>query len=547
MRKCGKILLTLYYIVSFCVEEDNMSVQGKNERRIFMNATARLITLALILLLQMAFVAALSVYLQRLSVAFLVLFYVIAFFACVIVSEHHDNPSTRFFWLLLIALFPAFGILIYLMWGRPRHGERKHSKELLSQKEADDALILYAGDLQADAGFGEREMLEKYPSVRNASQYLHAYGFPVFSGTKVFFLSSGESFFADCLSRMRDARKSIFMSFFILRAGKLWDQFYRILCEKAEQGIDIRILIDDAGTMFNISPEFIRDLQQKGMQIRSFNPTHRYLNNLYLNYRNHQKIIVIDSETGYTGGMNLADEYANFTSPYGYWKDTGVRLDGQGVFGLTVTFINMWDQTGRELSHSYGSFRPTLAVEEEGLCQVFSDGPLNNPKNPAEGLIYRMIESAHDYVYLTTPYLAVSQALIDTIGRSARSGVRVVLLVPQILDHWYVFEVTQSHFSGLIDAGVEIYRFTPGMLHAKMIVADDVHALVGTINLDNRSFFSQYEDGVWFCGKKAVSDVKTDIENSLTLSYRVTAEDCRRIGPLRSLFGLFLRIFSPLM
>lgn len=529
------------------IREESMSKQGKKEMRLFFNATARLVILALILALQMALVAMLSYYLQSLSVAVLAALYLIAFATCIYVSEHHDNPSTRFFWLLLIALFPAFGIMIYLMWGRPRHGIRRHSIELLSQKASDDALTAYSEEPQADAARCDLELMQKYPSVRNASQYLRAYGFPVFCGTKVTYFSSGEALFDDCLLRMKEATKSIFLSFFILREGRLWDRFYEVLCVKAAEGLDIRILIDDAGTMFNLSPEFIRRLRKTGMQVLLFNPTHRYLNNLYLNYRNHQKIMLIDSDTGYTGGINLADEYANYTSPFGYWKDTGVRLDGQGVFGLTATFINMWDQTGRSLSHDYLKFRPHLEVQEDGLCQVFSDGPLNNPRNPAEGLIYRMIESAHDYIYLTTPYLAVSQALIDTISRCARSGVRVVLLVPYLLDHWYIFEVTQSHFPGLIDAGVEIYRFTPGMLHAKMIVADDVHALVGTINLDNRSFYSQYEDGVWFCGKKAVADVRKDIEDTLKLSDRVTVEDCRKIGRLRSVFGLFLRIFSPLM
>ena len=158
-----------------------------------------------------------------------------------------------------------------------------------------------------------------------------------------------------------------------------------------------------------------------------------------------------------------------------------------------------------------------------------------------------MIESAAKYVYLTTPYLAVSQPLIDTICRAARSGVRVVLLVPYQLDHWYVFEVTQSHFPALIGAGVEVYRYSPGMLHAKMIVADDIHALVSTINLDNRSFYSQYEDGVWFCGKDAVSHVKKDIENTIRESKRVTSSDLKKIGKFRSLFGLLLRAFSPLM
>lgn len=524
-----------------------MSTRGEKERRIFFSATVRLLILALVLILQIVMAAVLSVFLQRLSIVFMVLLYIISFIAFVFVSARHDNPSTRPFWMLLIALFPGFGVILYLMWGLPRHSTNRHAVEMTSQKDSREALRTYSEELQEIAGRCDLDLSLEYPAVWNASCYTKSYGFPVFSKTRVTFFPSGESLFDDCLSRMKKARKSIFLSFFILRDGKLWQQFYSVLYERAQHGVEIRLLLDDAGTMFNISTDFIKDLNEKGIQVDLFNPTYRYLNNLYLNYRNHQKIIIIDSEIGYTGGVNLADEYANYTAPFGYWKDSGVRLEGQGVFGLTATFIDMWDQTKQQLSKSYAAYRPSIQIDEEGYCQVLSDGPSNNPCNPAEGLIFRMIESAQQYVYLTTPYLAVSQSLIDTICRVARSGVRVVLLVPFQLDHWYIFEVTQSFFSVLFDAGVEVYRFSPGMLHAKMIVADDIHALVSTINLDSRSFYSQYEDGVWFCGKKAVSDVKGDIESAIAQSRRVTTEDLKQIGLLRTSFGLLLRIFSPLM
>ncbi len=524
-----------------------MSIHGKKERRVFFNATVRLLILALGLFMQMALAAVLAYFLQRLSVVIMVLLYLVSFAVFIYASVHHDNPSTRPFWLLLIALFPGFGLILYLMWGLPRHSMKRHAIQFSSHEDARSALISYSKELENAADRCDIELSLQFPTLWNASRYLRSYGFPLCSGTKVTYFPSGEAFFSDCLAVMQDARKSIFLSFFILRDGRLWQEFYDILRRKALAGVEIRLLIDDAGTMFNISPEYIIELQQNGIEVELFNPTHRYLNNLYLNYRNHQKMIIIDSDIGYTGGVNLADEYANYTSPFGYWKDTGVRLDGHGVFSLTTIFIDMWDQTRHKLSKSYMSYKPEHLAKEEGYCQVFSDGPSNNPSNPAEGLIFRMVESAQKYVYLTTPYLAVSQALIDTLCRVALSGVRVVLLVPFQLDHWYVFEVTQSYFPALIDAGVEIYRFSPGMLHAKMVVADDIHALVGTINLDNRSFYSQYEDGVWFCGKKAVAEVKNDIEQSVAQSYRVTKDDMKKIGLIRASFGYILRVFSPLM
>jgi cardiolipin synthase len=516
--------------------------RGKNNRlKVFINATTRLIILSVILLLQIISVALLSYYLHNISILVLIILYAVSAVSCVFISAHHDNPATRVFWLLLIAFFPAFGLIMYLMWGKPRHGTKKYILEEKSQSAANAALATYA-TLCGDTG-----VCPENPATSTARAYLEGFGFPAFRGTQITYFPSGESFFDDCIKQMRTARKCIFISFFILREGRLWNEFHSVLREKAEQGVDVRLLLDDAGTMFNLSDDFIRDLESEGIHVRLFNPTHRFLNNLYLNYRNHQKIIVIDGDTGFTGGVNLSDEYANYTSPYGYWKDTGVRLDGQGTYGLTVAFIKMWEQTDGNLTDTYAKYYPSISKNEEGLCQVLTDGPANNPENPAEGLIYRMIESAHNYVYLTTPYLAVSQAFIELLCRVAKSGIRVVLVVPYQLDHWYVFEVTQSHFARLIDAGVEVYRFKPGMLHAKMIVADDIHALVGTINLDNRSFYSQYEDGVLFCDNKAVSAVRADIEATVAQSIQVTRADCDKIGTLRAAFGLFLRVFSPLM
>jgi cardiolipin synthase len=361
------------------------------------------------------------------------------------------------------------------------------------------------------------------------------------------YFGSGEELFEDSFRALTEAKKSIFMSFFILREGQLWTRFHEILSRKASEGLDVRILIDGAGTMFNVSDKMIRSLRDERISVQVFNPTHRYLNNLYLNYRSHQKYILIDSDIGYTGGINLADEYANYSSPLGYWKDTGIKLVGRGVYGMTVTFLCMWDLTAKKLSDSYEQFRPAACPQTKGFCHAFYDGPYNNPKNPAEGTIMRMIETAHSSLLIATPYLAVSQEFVHTICRVAKSGVRVALLVPWQLDHWYVFEVTRSFFLELMDSGVEVYRFSPGMMHAKMIAVDDTHALVSSINLDNRSFYIQYEDGVWFFGNKAVHRVHRDIENAIARSCRVTIPEIRDAGFLRNSIGYMLRMFSPLM
>ncbi len=523
-----------------------MSHKRPVSRKLFFNATTRLIILAVFLGLQLLLIGLLSVFLQSRSVIVVIGLYIMALAMCGYVSVRHDNPSTKVFWIILIAVFPAFGILLYIMWGLPRHGKKRHSLEHRSQKAATKALSDYAAETRQDSFPSGKEM-HTTPSIRLISDYLTNQGFPVSRGTGMKYYPSGEALFEDCLKDISRAKKTIFMSFFICREGRLWDRFQEALLKKAAAGLDIRILLDDAGTLFSISDKMAEDFRKQGVKIQFFNPTHRYLNNLYLNYRNHQKYIIIDSDIGYTGGINLADEYANYTSPLGYWKDTGIRLNGCGVFGMSVSFINMWDQTLALLSDSYASFRPSVPGIGRGICHVFDDGPFNNPQNTAEGVILRMVETAGSSVLITTPYLAVSQNFIDTLCRVAKSGVRIALLVPWRLDHWYVFEVTRSHFLPLIEAGIEIYRYLPGMMHAKMIVVDDAHALIGSINLDNRSFYIQYEDGVWLSGNHVVSEVKKDIEKAISESCRVSIEEIRKGGILRNAFGLLLRIFSPMM
>ncbi len=523
-----------------------MSGKRTRSRKLFFNASSRLLILGVFLLLQLLLIGLLSAFLQSLSSVVLGALYGIGLVVSIYVSVRHDNPSTRFFWILPIAVFPAFGIILYLMWGFPRRAKRKGGLEYKAHESAAEALSKFVR--HEDRKHAERSpSFCDNPNVRLISGYLTYQGFPVFANTEMTYFKSGELFFEDCLSEIAQARKSIFMAFFILREGDLWTRFHEVLARKAAEGLDIRILVDGAGTMFNVSDTMLRSLRKEGINIQLFNPTHRYLNNLYLNYRNHQKYVIIDSDTGYTGGINMADEYANLTAPLGYWKDTGIKLFGRGVYGMTVTFICMWDFTVKKLSDSYEQYRPTASPSTQGYCHVFYDGPYNNPKNPAEGMIMRMIETARTSLLIATPYLAVSQEFVHTICRVAKSGVRVALLVPYQLDHWYVFEVTRSYFLPLMEAGVEVYRYSPGMMHAKMIAVDETHALVGSINLDNRSFFIQYEDGVWVFGNKIVRRVHRDIENAIAQSYRVTIPEIRDAGLLRNSVGYLLRLFSPLL
>jgi len=246
-----------------------------------------------------------------------------------------------------------------------------------------------------------------------------------------------------------------------------------------------------------------------------FNPIHRDMARMSFNYRNHKKITVIDGNIGYTGGFNLADEYANYIERFGHWKDSGIRLYGDGVYSFTCFFLNMWRIVNKNVVINDADYKPQVHVFQEGYVQPFMGGPHRNPHNPTEGAYTRMINKARDYIYITTPYLVLDQSMRDDLTSAAQSGVDVCIIVPRIYDKWYVYMVNVSNYGKLMEAGVHIYEYKPGFIHAKNVIADDECAICGTINTDYRSFYLHYECGVFLSEMEAVKDMKEDFLRTL--------------------------------
>ena len=251
-------------------------------------------------------------------------------------------------------------------------------------------------------------------------------------------------------------------------------------------------------------------MKNRGIDLVIYNPIHKRVSRLSFNFRNHQKITVVDGNIGYTGGMNLADEYANYIERFGYWKDTGVRLEGQGVWSLTNIFMEMWEVSQKNFTFDYEKYRPTIRKESRGFVQPFAGGPHRNPDNPTEGAYTRMINKARDYVYITTPYLVLDQNMMSDLINAANSGVDVRIIVPAIYDKWVVYMVNVSNYGKLIEAGVKIYEYEPGFIHAKNVISDDECAICGTINTDYRSFYHHYECATFLSEVDAIADMKED-------------------------------------
>ena len=350
------------------------------------------------------------------------------------------------------------------------------------------------------------------------------------------------------LEELEKAEHYIFLEYFIIEEGQMWDPILEILRRKAAQGVDVRVLYDDLGCIFKLPDGYDKLLESYGIRACVFNPFIPVLN-LRMNNRDHRKICVIDGHTGFTGGINLADEYINVRELHGHWKDTAIMLKGDAVWSLTVMFLTMWDFVKGEKS-DYELYRPQIhqnvQYPHDGLVQPFTDNPLDN-EPVGENVYLNMINRAQRYVYITTPYLIISNEMMTALTNAAKSGVDVRIITPHVPDKWYVHMVSQAHYSQLIEAGVRIFEYTPGFIHAKSFVADDLYAVVGTINLDYRSLYLHFECATWLYRCSCIAAIYEDFKHTQEVSQEITLADCRAVPFRKRLLRNVLKVFAPLM
>ncbi|MGI6298670.1 MAG: cardiolipin synthase [Saccharofermentanales bacterium] len=440
-------------------------------------------------------------------------------------------------WIIVIMVLPVFGELIYLFWGQSGRRSRKgrQLRTIFSRRS------LW---LRPDPAVCEKLRL-RHPDKQRIPTYLVNQGFPVFDKTRSRYYRVGEDQFEDMFQDLEKAERFIFLEYFIVSDGQLWQRLYEILKRKAEAGVDVRLLYDDIGSMFMVPRHLKELLNESGIKVLAYGKAEKNIFRMYVNHRNHQKITSIDGDIGYLGGTNLADEYANIYPKHGHWKDTAIRLEGDAVWSLTVTFLEMWEGESGE-REDYNHFRPRRLSAGDGFYQPFSDGPVNNPENPAETVYQQMITQARHYCYITTPYLVVDEVMLKALCVAAEGGIDVRIVVPRVWDHWFVHKVTRSNYKRLIEAGVIIYEYTPGFMHAKMIISDDNQAVIGSINMDYRSFYLHFENGAWICDSPAVTAIKNDIVETFAVSEQHTLEMVNQTPLWDKLLQTFLRLFAPL-
>lgn len=465
----------------------------------------------------------------------------VAIVLVLVIVNQWSNPAMKLSWTFLMLFSPVIGIILYLLFGksvlrkyvrRNMDGIRREAASCLPQDE----------DV-------EKELKEIDTNVYRQSKYINDCArFPVFKNTSTEYYKCGEEMFPAMLDAIREAKHYIFLEYFIISEGYMFETMVDLLAEKVKEGVEVRLIYDDVGCVNTLPHRYYKKLQAKGIKCAAFNPF-RPVISVIMNNRDHRKILVVDGKVGFTGGINLADEYINRIERFGYWKDTGIRLEGDGVWSLTQMFLSMWN-TIIQSKEDYSQYLPSVYQDkpfiQDGFVQPYGDSPLDH-ENVGENVYLNIVSRAKDYVYIFTPYLIVDHEMLVALCNAAKSGVDVRIVTPEIPDKKMVYLLTQSYYEPLIRAGVKIYQYTPGFIHAKSFVCDDEIATVGTINLDFRSLYLHFECGVWMYQSKAVMQVKEDCLETFACSEEITLEFCRnRPLPIRMIQSV-LRLFAPLM
>lgn len=502
------------------------------------NGIPRMVFVALSLLLQVGWILLLISRLNQYSTVISLITGVAGVVAVLRLYSRNTNNAYKMPWILLMMALPVMGLSLYLMVetaATPRKSRDKirRIREKMKPGIRQDPVVT--------------EELEKVSVPQaNLSRYLWNYAqAPVYGNTDVRYYGRAEQAYHSMKEDLKKAEKFIFLEYFIVEDGESFEEILSILREKARQGVQVRLIYDDVGSIGYVDLQFARRLNEEGIQCRVFNPAVPVLN-IFMNHRDHRKIMVIDGKVGYTGGYNLADEYFGITHPYGDWKDTGLRLEGDAVASLTATFLELWGTTEKtpEDPAPYLDVCPMGAAD--GFVQPFGDNPLEIERT-AESVYINMICQAERYVWFMTPYLIITDEMRQALCLAAKRGVDVRIITPGVPDKRTVYAMTRSYYAGLISQGVRIYEYAPGFLHAKQCVCDGVVASVGTSNLDYRSLYLHFENDVVLYRCAAVKEIEEDFRQTMEVSREVT--DQYRAGRSTALrvWQCILRLVAPLM
>ena len=499
-----------------------------------LNAVKRFVIVALGIILQFGFAIIIRLFFYK-YLGIITLFYSLASIIIVLaIIKDSTRLSNDLPWIILILVFPIFGTILLITLSR------NYSKNKLLRN-----IFKYEHEYQSQL-IQNKEILQeiKDQKLDNIQYLINRTPYYVSANNKITYYNFGEKFYPEYLKELKKAQKFIFLEYFIINEGTMWNTILDILKEKASQGVDVRIMYDDMGSIALLSTDYAKQLKAFGIKCITFNKLTPF-RGIFMNNRDHRKMTIIDGKVAFSGGVNLSDEYINIGSRYGVWKDNGIKIEGNAIWNMTVMFLTLWNSNIHE-DKDIKQFKYTFTdeIQNNGYVIPYGVAPLHKDLI-GEDVYINMINSAKKYLYIMTPYLIIDSDMVNALIRAAKRGVDVRIIVPGIPDKKIVYTQTTSFFKVLHDNGVAIYKYTKGFVHSKVFISDNIRAVVGTINMDYRSLYLHFENGIYMEKTSSIKDIYQDFEETFKDSKKLEDKDVKT-GPIKSLWQAILRLFAPL-
>ena len=520
---------------------DNMGIRllKKGKRGLFRTVFSRSGLFAILILVQLGLLISIFGYFTDFATHYFAVTTVLYGGSVLYVINSRTNPTAKITWIVLIMLVPVLGVGL-LIYTKKNIGHRAIKRRVEHLVKETDSLICQ-----------DREVIEALsqvsPETVSLSNFINRGGcYPVYNNTDIKYFPQGEDKFEALLDELEKAKHFIFLEYFIIDEGLMWGKVLDVLARKAAEGVEVRLMYDGTCEFTTLPHNYPERLKALGINCKMFSPVTPFVSTHY-NYRDHRKILLIDGHTAFTGGINLADEYINEINRFGHWKDTAIMLKGEAVKSFTLMFLQLWNVDEKEPEfEKYLEFNAGYDGNAEGYVIPYGDCPLDNEK-VGEMVYIDILNRAQKYVHIMSPYLILDGETETALKFAAERGVDVSLILPGIPDKKYVHALAKTHYASLLESGVKIYEYTPGFVHAKVFVSDDIKAVVGTINLDYRSLYHHFECAAYMYGTDCIADIEADFLNTKDICRMVTEETIKNEKLSVKITGQLLKIIAPLM
>lgn len=519
------------------LNDNKVLLLNKGKRGVFKALFSRMGIILLLIVLQVLLLISIFRWLKSYSsILYIVGIVISAIIVFQLINKTMD-PTSKLTWMFLISAFPLLGIVLYIFithdLGNKFVTKRVNSivKETKNYIDQDHGLL--------------EEVKEEHPELYTLGNYIqNTSNYPIYRESNAKYFSTGEETFKYMIEELEKAEDFIFIEYFIITEGYMWGRILNILEDKIEQGVEVRVMYDGTCTFSNLPYNYPEKLKKIGIKCRMFSPLKPFISTHY-NNRDHRKIMVIDGKVAFTGGINLSDEYINLVERYGHWKDNGIMIKGRAVKSFTLMFLQMWHHIdGEKEFEDY--LKNSTATCDDGYIIPYGDIPTDHER-VGQSVYMDIINGARKYLYIMSPYFIVDHEIVRALAFAGKKGVDVRILLPHIPDKKTIFAVAKTYYRDLIKAGVKIYEYTPGFVHSKVFLSDDKIGVVGSINLDYRSLYHHYENGVYLYRTQCLEDIKKDFMESFEISQKMTLKDVKNEPFMRKVIGKILKIFAPLL